>query len=452
MNHKDKEPAEDSESKAGGRANQRIKIIAQANKYLKFGWNVIPCWPRTKNPSIKEWKPYRNRFATEEEINDWFSNGERNIAILTGKISNIFAFDTDTKKYPEAEESLKGKSMPDTLKNHTHNGVQHIFRYPTDLEISNIVALGNVLGLDIRGDGGLIMVYPSVHPSGTQYKWQKPSEGDLIKEAPEWLLDAITFYKMNRKEDHDKYDYKRALSDEIPDGMRNNTLTSLAGKLKTSGFSVQEALMMLQSVSQLRCKPPLSEKEVESIIKSVYSYENGKEIKLVRLADITEPPKRKWFLEGLFPEKYPSMVYAGGGIGKSFFALFMATQASRGRQSFLGKDFLEEPLNSLFLDWELELDDITCRAYQVARGLGLSKPPDGLLYYTPKVNLYRFLKELPKIIESESIRFIVIDSLGASCVDPDKVINVIEVFTELKNLGVTTQVFDHQPKLQSNES
>lgn len=84
--------------------------------------------------------------------------------------------------------------------------------------------------------------------------------------------------------------------------------------------------------------------------------------------------------------------------------------------------------------------------------LVLSKPPEGLLYYTPKVGLYRFLKELPKIIEGESIRFIVIDSLGASCVDPDKVIEVIEVLTELKNLGVTSLVLDHQPKLQSNDS
>ncbi len=170
------------------------------------------------------------------------------------------------------------------------------------------------------------------------------------------------------------------------------------------------------------------------------------------MANVTEPPRKKWFLEGLFPQKYPSMVYAGGGIGKSFLGLFMTTQASRGMQSFLGRHFPEEPLKGLFLDWELELEEITCRAYQVARGLGLSKPPDGLLYYTPKVSLYRFLKELPKIIESESIQFIVIDSLGASCIDPDKVIEVIEVFTALKDLGVESLIRDHQPKLQSNDS
>lgn len=452
MTHRNEQPADAGEQAAGSRANRRNKIMAQCRKYLKYGFNVIPCWPRTKSPSIREWKPYQNRLATEEEIDNWFSNGERNVAIITGKISKIFALDTDVKKHPGAEEFLNGKPLPDTLKNITHNGIQYIFRYPTDLDIPPIVALGGVVGVDIRGDGSYIMVYPSIHPENTRYRWERPKEGDLIKYPPEWLLDAISIDKVNRDKEY-QHDYKKVFDgDYISEGERNNTLTSLVGKLRTSGILFKEALIILECVNQTKCKPPLEVKEIESIVKSVYSYEIGKEIKLIRLSNVAEPPKRKWFLEGLFPEKYPSMVYAGGSIGKSFFALFMATQASRRRQSFLGKHFLEEPLISLFLDWELELDEITCRAYQVARGLGLSKPPDGLLYYTPKVNLYRLLKELPKIIESEGIRFMVIDSLGASCVDPDRVIDVIEVFTELKSLGVTTQVFDHQPKLQSNDS
>lgn len=248
------------------------KTLAYALQYLKRGWNVVPVKYRTKDKPI-EWKKYQTQRITEKEVYARFGHGLHNVAIITGRISDLIVLDADVKKHHEAAEYLKHKHVPDTIKNHTHNGIQYVFQYPADLNVTNIVALGGVPGIDIRGDGGYIMVAPSMHPEGTQYKWENPKEGSLLKTAPEWLLDAIVLHKTSREKDK-KYDYSRAFSDGIPDGMRNNTLTSLGGKLK-AGLEFDEALLILESINQTRCKPPLQSTEVESILKSVYSYENG---------------------------------------------------------------------------------------------------------------------------------------------------------------------------------
>ncbi|MGE5445494.1 MAG: bifunctional DNA primase/polymerase [Ignavibacteriales bacterium] len=454
MNHTNEVPPEAREQAAGGGANQCDKIVSDVRKYLKFGFNVIPCDYRTKQASI-HWKPYQGQRVTEKEIESWFSHQKRNLAIITGKISNIIVLDVDSKKHPEAEAFLKGKQISETLKNITHNGFQYIFRYPNGLEIPTIVGLGGIPGLDVKGDGGYILVYPSMHPEGTRYRWERPKEGDLIKAAPEWLLDAITLHKISREKD-DKYDYRQAFSNEIPEGLRNNTLTSLAGKLKASSFSFEEALWILTAVNRTQCKPPLPNDEIEGILKSVYSYgdgvQNESSLSIIKLSERSEPAPTPWILKPIIPDKFPSTFYGDGGLGKSYLGLFIGTLASMGGQSFLGHTFPDTPLKTLYLDFELDESEFTRRAYMISRGLELSKPPESLFYANGNKSLFRLIKEIHSLIKVHGIQFLVLDSLGAASVDPDTVTDVVEIFTKLRNLGIAVLILDHQSKMQSQDN
>ena len=58
----------------------------------------------------------------------------------------------------------------------------------------------------------------------------------------------------------------------IPDGMRNISLTSLAGQLHNQGYSQGNIYRELISVNQIACKPPLDLWEVEAIVNSVTRY------------------------------------------------------------------------------------------------------------------------------------------------------------------------------------
>src|SRR5713101_1838848 len=53
-----------------------------------------------KVPALSSWKRFQDTHATDDNLLEWFGNGRcRNIAIVTGAVSNVVVVDCDT---PEA--------------------------------------------------------------------------------------------------------------------------------------------------------------------------------------------------------------------------------------------------------------------------------------------------------------------------------------------------------------
>jgi putative DNA primase/helicase len=84
------------------------------------------------------------------------------------------------------------------------------------------------------------------------------------------------------------------VSERIPEGKRNGTLTSIAGSMRRRGMDAEEMEAALLAVNERRCDPPLSESEVSGIAYSVSRYDPAP---VVRLKGIegrrngTAPPK-----------------------------------------------------------------------------------------------------------------------------------------------------------------
>ncbi len=186
--------------------------------------------------------------------------------------------------------------------------------------------------------------------------------------------------------------------------------------------------------------------EIEKLSRLEVSKDN-----IICLADY-EPKEMSWLLENAIPDKFPSTIYGDGGLGKSYLGLYFSILAALGNQKFLGLKFPHEPLNVLYLDWELDVDEFSRRALRIAKGLGLTDIPTNLYYYSPGKSLYKLIPELKGILESKSIGFSIIDSLGASCVDPENVVDVVEIFNQIKSLGIATLILDHQSKMQSKDN
>lgn len=58
----------------------------------------------------------------------------------------------------------------------------------------------------------------------------------------------------------------------IPQGMRNISLTSLAGQLHNQGYEKKEIYIKLLKANQAACKPPLPVGEIQTIVNSVTKY------------------------------------------------------------------------------------------------------------------------------------------------------------------------------------
>src|SRR5207247_9654927 len=77
--------------------------------------------------------------------------------------------------------------LPPTRSAYSGGGGLHlIFAARQDLEMRNTTALGGYPGLDVRGEGGYIVVPPSLHESGRRYMWMNDEQ---LAPFPDLLAD-----------------------------------------------------------------------------------------------------------------------------------------------------------------------------------------------------------------------------------------------------------------------
>jgi len=169
-------------------------------------WNN--CNP--EKPGKHPWKGWKQApmdtpeqgFNTFKAIWDEYPLGV-NIGVRTGAVSGIWALDLDmgtTKNgVGELHDWLGSKGLDwardlQTLSAKTGGGGYHyVFKYPKDVEKIPTVAPHRDMGdaVDVKGDGGYILVAPSMHASGRIYEWQDPCEPDRLRSAPPALVETV---------------------------------------------------------------------------------------------------------------------------------------------------------------------------------------------------------------------------------------------------------------------
>lgn len=260
--------------------NTKQTLLDVVLQYVRMGWRVFPCHPTGHQPldGSKD-KHGRSGFylatTDERQIRTWWTRWpEAAIGLRTGEISGVFAVDIDPRnggsfsiEHIEAEHG----ELPETVESQTGGGGRHLFfRWPgkpVKCSTSEIAP-----GIDVKGDGGYVILPPSDHKSGREYCWlfgQEPGECD-IADAPAWLLGMIEQPTVCATQVEDA---GPAVGDEIPDGYRNKTLASLAGHMRQVGMGPEEIKAALLAINVRRCKPQLTVREVERIAASIGRYD-----------------------------------------------------------------------------------------------------------------------------------------------------------------------------------
>lgn len=244
-------------------------ILDYALYYASKGWRIFPCKPRDKVPACK-WKDEAT-IDTEKIEHWWKANPEYNLGLKCGIDSGIIVLDVDPDK--GGNESLLDlirdyNPIPTTPEQITGGGGRHfIFAHP-GIEIGNSAGkLGP--GLDVRGDGGYVVVPPSVHPNGNLYEWEfscKPSQ-TILAPMPGWLV-GLLVDSQNGNGHHETEEY----TGTIQEGERNQALASMAGSMRRRGFDTQAIFAALMEHNKEHCHPPLSNDEVLNIAKSISQY------------------------------------------------------------------------------------------------------------------------------------------------------------------------------------
>lgn len=222
--------------------------------------------------------------ATDDEqkiIEYWTNRPYLNIGVATGQASGFFVLDIDNKLHKgtgitgyEALEDLESKygKLPETVQQETGSGGLHIL-FKHHEGISN---KGNIFpSIDVRGDGGYIVVSPSVHETGNKYEWDAEYHPLFheIAEAPRWLLSKITSNNSNRKHKVTPSSHWVNLFNNTSEGNRNNAAAQLAGHLFRKYVDPLLVIQILHLWNSYKVNPPLDEDELNTVINSIAAKE-----------------------------------------------------------------------------------------------------------------------------------------------------------------------------------
>src|SRR5215212_1979035 len=249
----------------------------EAVEYRRLGWSPIPIKERSKEPNLRELRPYLTRKVTQEELDAWTWSG---VGIITGPPSGILVLDVDG---PEGKAELQKHGHPPTPTARTARGGLHLyFRHPEQHVRTGIRVAP---GLDVKASGGYVVAPPSVGSNGRTYEWILSPEEAELAEAPGWLMNLLVRERPKGP--------TPPAGERILPGKRNDALASLAGTMRRRGMSEAEILAALQVANEQRCQPPLEAREVEKIAASVARYEPTDNI--VRISvnghGTTHPPR-----------------------------------------------------------------------------------------------------------------------------------------------------------------
>ena len=141
---------------------------------IERGWCIIPLSLQSKKPLIS-WKKYQTEPTTLEEVEEWFDKGVRtdsgnvvsmfNIALVTGSISGVIVLDCDNEK---AVEYAEKNNLTSPYIVHTARGRHYYFAHPLHGQkfANNVGGVTrnwpDLEGLDLRGDGGYVVMPPSI--------------------------------------------------------------------------------------------------------------------------------------------------------------------------------------------------------------------------------------------------------------------------------------------------
>lgn len=165
---------------------ERLSALGEAAvDYAAQGWRVFPLAPRGKIPLTKN--GLKDATTDVAQVREWWTKTpEANIGFGTG--DGVQVVDIDGEEGAESLQMLEAQhgQFPETRRVRTGAGWHYYFRYDGGDMGNSASKLG--LKIDTRGDGGYVILPPSIHASGALYEWSNSGEMAYL---PEWVSDEL---------------------------------------------------------------------------------------------------------------------------------------------------------------------------------------------------------------------------------------------------------------------
>ncbi|BFG72107.1 hypothetical protein PTKU46_01400 [Paraburkholderia terrae] len=259
---------------------------------LSMGLCAIPAAGHTAPSTPKKpfglWRKYQHQRPSASYIEELYATHQfTTVGLVGGQISGgLECLDFDTLSgYQLFQEVVKTSELA-LLAARIEAGYAemspkgaHLLYYCESVGHNQM--LNARLKIEIRGEGGFVVIAPTTFGSGDERKRYQLKSGALS-----------TIARITPAEREELFSLIRALGAPYPpavnavavspagstiaEGGRNNALASLAGTLHHRGVSAEVLSAALHAENRTRCVPPLPDSEIEAIVRSVSKYPLGR--------------------------------------------------------------------------------------------------------------------------------------------------------------------------------
>lgn len=385
-------------------------LLQAALDYAERGVAVFPCNSGDKTPLTKQ--GFKDASREPREIEAWWRQWpDAMIAAPTGPALGAWVLDIDDEAAFESALAAQGIALPATRSASSGKGRHLYFKWDPSDPIRNTQQhpkrgwpFPDLPGAETRGEGGYIILPPSVHPSGRTYQWLRDEDSS---EAPDDLLSIIRAGRPTEEkdplpaEDHGRdTPYGLAALEAECETVRragageqecalNEAALKMGGLVAGGCLSWTTALGRLigagLTMTSHDPKAPWTPQNVT--VKVEHSMRDGmrsprgpQDVVKDAPGPSTDPPRiaatpyvwreasaipeRPWIMGRWLLRRTLTGVIASGGCGKSTFIAAMAQSLVTGR-ALLGKGIWPGPQRVWIWNLEDELDELA-RAIQAA--------------------------------------------------------------------------------------
>lgn len=237
-------------------------ISAPLSAALELANTGTPCFPCLADKRPATPKGFKDATSDPTRLDElWRQYPGALVGIPTGEASGVDVVDVDPRNGGNIWLNDVQVQLPITRVVETRSGGWHLY-FVHETGIRN--SAGRIApGVDVRGEGGYVIHWPA---AGFRILCDAP-----IAAWPTWLFDILCRGDGNPSGGIQRRppDYWQKIALGVPEGRRNDGLTSLTGKLLHAGIEPHLALALLRSFNATHVKPPLPENEVDSIFCSI---------------------------------------------------------------------------------------------------------------------------------------------------------------------------------------
>jgi hypothetical protein len=321
-------------------------------------WPVFPIKPGQKKPPLVK-NGLLDASLDEKQITEWWTRWPNaNIAIRTGIECWVLDKD-DSGEDLYARLVLQHGPLRDTLQATTPNDGRHWFfsKPPNGDRIGTHAPAREDwgAGIDVRGEGGYVLVHPSITIRRTdgkrsRYEWDgMEGEADTVNPADRWLVEAL-------REGHENGQKPRntnvrglfELPDRIAHHTQHDVLVQYVGHLHAKYLSKDEIFALVMKANLDRCEKPGPEKNIRQYVDSICDKKPAgprgqaneekpivlpESLSVAQMLDLdVQPPEI--LIEKLLPKRGATMLQGSQKVGKTIFAAQTAIAIATGKALF----------------------------------------------------------------------------------------------------------------------